>query len=241
MLKKTKAVILYTLKYGDSSVIVHSFTETDGRMSFWLRIPKTNKAKVKNVLFQPLSILELDIDVNSKGGLSHIREARAATPLQSIPFNPLKMSLALFIAEYLGKVLREEAKNEVLYAYLEHSILWLDSCTGVPSNFHLVFLMRFSRFLGLFPNLEDYHEGDYFDLENGCFVSTQPFHGNFVKGVQAKHIMTLMRMNYDTMHIFQMNRGERNEILNLILRYYEIHIPTCTGLKSLPVLQELFD
>jgi len=230
MLKKTKAIVLFTLKYNDSSLIVHTFTEGDGRMSFWLRIPKNSKAKVKNVLFQPLSILELDIDV-SKHGLSHIKEARSISPFNSIPFDPLKLSVAIFLAEYLSKVLREETQNKSLFAYLEYSIRWLDGTEEIPANFHLVF----------YPNLENYHQGDFFDLENGCFVSTQPIHGQFVHGQQAKHILTLMRMNYATMHLFKMNRVERNEILDMLLKYYSIHIPGSADLKSLPILKELFD
>jgi hypothetical protein len=91
------------------------------------------------------------------------------------------------------------------------------------------------------PNLVNYHQGDFFDLENGCFVSTQPIHGQFVHGQQAKHILTLMRMNYATMHLFKMNRVERNEILDMLLKYYSIHIPGSADLKSLPILKELFD
>ena len=239
MLKKTKAIVLFTLKYNDTSSIVHAFTEEEGHMSFLLRIPKSHKAKVKNVLFQPLSILELNIDV-SKHGLSYIREAQSVFPFNSIPFDPLKLSLALFIAEYLSKVLREEAQNLPLFAYLENSIQWLDGSNELPSNFHLVFLMRLSRFLGLYPNLDNYHEGDFFDLENGCFVSSQPFHGQFVQGEQAKLILTLMRMNYETMHLFKMSRADRNEILDVLLKYYSIHIPGSADLNSLPVLKELF-
>lgn len=241
MQKKTRAVVLYTTKYNDSSLIVHAFTREDGRMAFWLRIPKTHKAKVKNVLFQPLSLLDLDIETSSKGTLSYIRDVQAVFPFSSIPFDPVKLSVALFLSEYLSKVLKEESENQPLFAYLEHSIQWLDMVEDVPANFHLVFLMRLSRFLGLFPNLEEYHEGDFFDMQNGCFVSAQPFHSQFVKGAEAKHILTLMRMNYDTMHVFKMNRQERNEILDMLLRYYAIHIPGVSDLKSMAVLKELFD
>ena len=233
--------MLYTLKYSDSSLIVHTFTEEHGRMAFWLRISKTHKAKVQKVLFQPLSVLDLDIDVPQKGGLSYIRDARAACPFGSLPFDPLKLSVALFIAEFLGRVLKEEDQNQPLFSYLESSIRWLDGCQEVPANFHLVFLMHLSLFMGLYPNLDDYHEGDFFDLENGCFCTPMPIHGQFVRSPFSGHIRTLMRMNYENMHLFKMNRTDRNEILDVLLRYYGIHIPGSAELKSLPVLKELFD
>ena len=42
------------------------------------------------------------------------------------------------------------------------------------SNFHLVFMMRLSRFIGFFPNVEQANEGGYFDLINGCFTDRIP-------------------------------------------------------------------
>ena len=62
----------------------------------------------------------------------------------------------------------------------------------------------------------------------------------FVRPEEASHIRTLMRMNYETMHLFAMNRMERNRCLDIINEYYRLHLPDFPELKSLPVLQELF-
>lgn len=56
--------------------------------------------------------------------------------------------MALFLSEFLYRAVREEAENRPLFAYLQHSIIWLDECGGGFANFHLVFLMRLSRFWG---------------------------------------------------------------------------------------------
>ena len=87
-------------------------------------------------------------------------------PFKSVPYHPHKSAIALFIAEFLYRALREEAENAPLFAYLSNSIQWLDECKHDFANFHLVFLIRLSRFLGLYPNTEGYHNGDYFDLLN---------------------------------------------------------------------------
>ena len=100
--------------------------------------------------------------------------------------------------------------------------------------------MRLSRFLGLYPNLDGYAEGCYFDLLNACFVSAPPAHGMFVFPDEASRIRNLMRMNYDTMRLFGMNRMERNRCLDIINEYYRLHLPDFPELKSLRVLQELF-
>ena len=157
-----------------------------------------------------------------------------------MPYDPYKSAIALFLAEFLYRALKEEAENAPLFAYLVHSVLWLDACDTNFANFHLVFLMRLSRFLGLHPNVEGYAEGDCFDLLNACFVAESPRHGMYVGPQEASHISLLMRMNYETMHLFAMSRRERNRCLEIINEYYRLHLPDFPELKSLPVLQELF-
>lgn len=100
--------------------------------------------------------------------------------------------------------------------------------------------MRLSRFLGLYPNMEDYAEGCCFDLLNACFVTEPPSHGMFVVPAEASRICNLMRMNYDTMYLFGMNRTQRNRCLDIIHEYYRLHLPDFQELKSFRVLQELF-
>ena len=119
---------------------------------------------MKSILFQPLSFIEFEADYRPNATLYRIKEAKSFYPFSSIPYDPYKSSMALFLSEFLYRAVREEAENRPLFAYLQHSIIWLDECGGGFANFHLVFLMRLSRFLGLYPNLEDYHTGDYFDL-----------------------------------------------------------------------------
>lgn len=242
MLQKTVGIVLHILKYSDTSHIVEMYTEVSGRASFLVAVPRSRKAVVKSVLFQPLSLIEFEADFRPNTSLHKIKEAKSFYPFSSIPYDPYKSAIALFMAEFLFRAIREEAENRPLFAYLVHSITWLDECREGFANFHLVFLMRLSRFLGLYPNLEDYHEGDYFDLLNACFVSLRPqLHSSFVLPQDAGRLNWLMRMNYETMHLFGMSRGERARCLTVINDYYRLHLPDFPILKSLAVLQELFD
>jgi len=242
MLQKTKGIVLHTLKYSDASMIVDMYTELSGRASFLVPASRSRKAAVKPVLFQPLSFVEFDADCRPGRTLCRIREAKCFYPFASIPCNPYKSSIALFLSEFLYRAVREEAENRPLFAYLQHSIIWLDECSEGFANFHLVFLMRLSRFLGLYPNLEDYREGDCFDLLNACFTSVRPVrHSFYIPPEEAGRIRRLMRMNYETMHLFGMNRAERAHCLSIINDYYRLHLPEFPALKSLDVLKELFD
>lgn len=241
MLQKTIGIVLHSIKYNDTTNIVELYTELSGRASFLIKIPRSRKAGVKPALFQPLSIMEIEAENRPTSNLQRIKEARSYYPFSTLPFDPYKSAIALFLAEFLYRALREEAENHPLFAYLVHSIQWLDGQEKGFANFHLVFLMRLSRFLGLYPNLENYHAGDYFDLLNGCFVTKRPFHNSFIEPTDAARLEKLMRMNYDTMHLFGMSRVERNRCLQTIIDYYRLHLPEFPELKSLEVLKELFD
>ena len=242
MLQKTLGIVLHTLKYKDTSLIADIYTEVAGRASFMVSIPRSRKAAVKPVLFQPLALVELEADLRPNATIYKVKEAKSLYPFATLPYDPYKSAIALFLSEFLYRAVREEAENRPLFAYLYHSVIWLDECREGFANFHLVFLMRLSRFLGLYPNLEDYHAGDYFDLQNACFTPLRPqLHSNYIAPEEAARLTQLMRMNYETMHLFTMNRLERTRCLNIVNEYYRLHLPDFPVLKSLEVLKELFD
>jgi len=240
MLMKTQAIVLHSLKYGETRMIVDMFTRQFGRLSFIVSIPKSSKSKVKKQFFQPLSLLEIETDVRPKIQLQKLSDIRLACPFVSIPFQPHKLSMALFLAEFLYYALRSEQRNELLFDYVESSIQWLDGQEDRFANFHLVFLMRLSRFLGFYPNLEHYHTGDYFDLRESEFLQVPPVHRDFLYPEEAEKVQLMMRMDYPTMHLFRMSHQERNRLLDVSLIYYRLHLPDFPEMKSIGVLQELY-
>ena len=240
MLTKTQAIVLHSLKYGETRLIVDMFTRSQGRQSFIVSIPKSVKGKIKKQLFQPLTLLEIESDLRPKLQLQKLSDIRLASPFSSIPFDPNKLSISLFIAEFLYYALRSEQHNEPLFDYIVNSIQWLDAQTDRFANFHLVFLMRLSRFLGFYPNLEHYQSGDYFDLRESIFLSAPPVHRDFLHPQEAEKIQLMMRMDFPTMHLFRMSHQERNRLLEVSLIYYRLHLPDFPELKSVSVLQELY-
>lgn len=240
MLLKTRAIVLHSFKIGESKMITNLLTEAGGRMSCVANISKSAKAKVKKQLLQPLTILEAQIDMHGQKSLHALKEAAMAVPFVSIPFDAYKLSIALFTAEFLSCSTRNEQADDLLYRYVESCIMWLDGVKEGFFNFHLVFMMRLTRFAGFFPNLSGYAEGCLFDLRSGCFTSVVPLHHDFLEPAEAAKIRMLMRMNFDTMHLCAMSRAERNRCVDVILQFYRLHLPDFKELKSLDVLREVF-
>ena len=192
MLTKTQAIVLHAIKYGETRLIVDMFTKVFGRQAFIVSIPKTPKGKVKKQFFQPLTILEIETDIRPRQQLQKLHDVRLAAPFASIPFEPDKLAISLFVAEFLYYALRSEQRNELLYEYLENSIVWLDGQQSSFANFHLVFLLRLTRFLGFYPNLDDYKDGDYFDLRESVFMPMPPVHRDFLHPEEAQKVQLMM-------------------------------------------------
>lgn len=196
---------------------------------------------MRKQLFQPLTLLDIEWDMRPMVQLQKLKYVGLCYPYSSVPFDASKLSITLFLAEFLYYALRREQQNVLLFDYIADSLKWLDGCGDSFANFHLVFMIRLSRFIGFFPNTEGYCKGDFFDMRAATFSSVAPIHSEFLRPEDAGRINTLMRMNYDTMHLFRMSRNERNRIVDVLVAYYRIHVPDFPELRSLQVMKELWN
>ena len=241
MLTKTKAIVLRKLKYGDGQIIVDMLTKDMGRVSFICRLPKTPRGQIKRQFFMPLSILDIEMDYRQNRQLQHLRNIAISFPTVGITVQPDKIAIALFIAEFLtAATTGERQPDDTLFNYIEASIKWINDAVSHYANFHLVLMMRLKRFIGFFPNLEKQDEGEYFDLRGGCFTDVKPFHEDFLKPQEAAQIGTIMRMDFANMRFFHLTRDERNRCCDIILKYYQLHVPSFPELNSTAVVRELF-
>lgn len=235
---KTEAIVLHTFHYRDHSYIVQLFTREQGRTSCLVKGSK-RKLALSPVLMQPLSLIDVVLDNRTNKTFQYIRESSPTILLNTIPYDPIKNSIALFLSEILFKILRESNNESALFDFVKESIIFFDTTTKGFANFHLVFLIKLTYYLGFFPNLSLFHDGVYFDLINSQFTEQNSnIHTLNVEETEA--FAQLMRMDYDNMQVFSLSRNQRNTILEHILTYYRLHLPDFGTINSLDVLQQLF-
>jgi DNA repair protein RecO (recombination protein O) len=237
---KTRAITLHTTRLGDNKLIVDLLTRETGRLSVICSVSRSPRAKIKMQLFQPLTILDACIDQRENRQLQRFKDVRLALPYTTLTTDPLKLSIAFFLDEFLNYATRDEQHNPLLVDYVQESLSWLDNKDRLFANFHLVFMMRLTKFIGFFPNLSQEGPADWFDLRNGTFSAVKPNHPDCLSPADAQKMRLLMRMNYDNMHLFKMTREERNRCTDLIIYYYRLHIPNFPDLVSKDVLHSLF-
>ncbi len=237
---KSKAIVLRTVKYGESRLIVDLLTREAGRVSVVCQLTKSGRGKVKKQLLQPMTMLDVAFDYRKNIALQHFQDLRIGQVYRSLLFDPYKLSITLFLSEFLIYATRDETDNRQLYDFIEASLLWLDNADSGFANFHLVFMLRISLFIGFYPNLDDYREGCWFDLREGCFTPLRPVHNDCLRPDEAARMRVIMRMSLDNMRLFRMSRSERNRCAEIILYYYRLHQFDFPELRSLDVLKELF-
>lgn len=239
MLYSSHAIVLHTIKYGDNKLVVDMLTEVLGRLTFIVRIPKTQRGKLKKQFFQQLTLLSIEFDYRQNASMQHLRDVQLATAFSSITNSPTKLSIALFLSEFLTYATRNEQPNSNMFSFISNSIMFLDNVQEHYANFHIVFMLRLTRFVGFYPNTDENDTDSFFDLREATFTSMLPTHPDFLAPTDSKIIKTLMRINYQTMQLLPLSRSERNRIAEIIITYYRLHMPSFPNIRSFEILQTL--
>jgi DNA repair protein RecO (recombination protein O) len=234
----TKGIVLTSIKYGDTSLIVRIFTFSDGIKSYLLRgVLASKKGKLKSAYFQPLLQLDLIASHKNKGTLESIIEAKVSYHYQSLHTDIAKNSLTFFLAEMLGNSIHEEESNESLFNFIEAALQWLD-VNNEFANFHLYFLLSLTKYFGFYPDTNNM-DFLYFDLVEGEFVKS-PSLNPILEGESLKHFKSFLGINFDAIQSIRLNKKNRQELLKNLVLYFELHLQGFRKPKSLAVLNEVF-
>lgn len=232
---------MHSIPYNDKYSIVYMYTEAFGRASYLVSRSRGKKTAVSKALFLPLSVLEMEVEHLNKRELHRIKEAKPYVALSKVFCDPVKNVLALFLAEVLFRVVKETEPDERLFDYLYRSICLLEEVEKGVANYHLVFLLGLLHYMGIFPNVEAHRAGYYFDMLDGEFIDHIPMHRHYLSREESAFFARLLRISYENMSLYGFSRQERVDIIQRILEYYRLHLPEFAEIKSLAVMQSLFD
>jgi DNA repair protein RecO (recombination protein O) len=238
MLHKSRGIILKSTHYSESSLVVHIFTEKFGIQSYLLQGVRKNKSKIRTSMLQPLHLLQMVVYHKENNGLQRISELRNEPILNNISMDVVKTSLSLFICELLYQTLKEQPSDEELFNFLSHSIEMLDLTEQSVANFHIWFMLKYTKYLGFYPQILSKNHL-YFDLKNAQFVDSIPEHPIFMNEVCSQLMLQIMQSNFDQIQDIKINSENRKQLLMDLIRYYEWHLPGFKGLKSHHVLEEV--
>lgn len=240
MIHKTRGIVLHTTRYGESSLVVHCYTELSGRQTYMVKGVRKSRKQNRSNLFQPLFILDFEVYHKDSRDIQLVKEVSRAMPLNSIPFDITKSTQAIFMAEVLYRVLKEEESNPVLASFLISTIQYLDTLEEGSPDFHILFMFQLSRHLGFYPQNDFGEERFFFNLASGQFKTHFGDPEIFLDTEASELWNRYMHSDLQSVEEEGFNGLQRKQILDNLVRFYKLHVAGMGEIRSLEVLHSYF-
>ena len=242
MTHKTKGIVLRSIKYGETSLVVTIFTELFGIQTYMVNGVRTSKkSSSKANHFQPAAILDLVVYHSESKSMQRIKEFNWAVLYNEVLNSVIKNSIASFMVELLQKCLKQPEPNTDLFNFYEDVLMQLDVADKtVAANLALFISLQLPHFFG-FRIADNYStEISILDLAEGNFTDHLPAHPHFIDGEKAQLTAQLLKvMQPHELEFFKLNREQRRDLLLKYMDYYALHISDFGQMKTLVVLHEV--
>jgi len=234
VLVKTRGIVLNFIKFRETSIIARVYTEKLGLQTYIVNSVRQKSTTSRIALFQPFTLLDMVVYTSARGGITRISEYKVSYPYAAIPYDIRKSSILLFLAEMISYTIKEEEENQPLFNYMYQAMVFFDQQEQGFENFHLIFLLQLSFFLGFGPT-------------SGTDITSQvAFTGSqqFIGGKPAIIHFQLFEDYLDNLlhrpEEAQIPNGRvRRELLQIIIMYYQLHVEKLGEIRSLQVLSEV--
>ncbi len=235
--EQSKGVVLGSLKYGDKSRIVRIYTEQFGVLSFLINSTSSKRSIVRSSMLLPLTLLDFEHTHRGEGKLERIKEARMDLTYTSIPYEPERNAVALFLAELFQKVLQSEESRPEKFNFVRAACLALDTLDPLPPAFHLAVWARLTTYLGFGPTLR-LDDGPFFDLNDGRFCDEPPLLHRYLHTDATAALRSALGWQFG--EALDLRKADRELLMDGLLAYMNIHMDGFGSFKSLEVLRQLF-
>lgn len=226
MKQTDESIFLHRTAFSDSSLIVTYFTSNSGLRKF---VFKGGKKKAHQLF--PLAISELTYYGRPESDLLQLTTCEA-TVHTSFQFDPVKSTIAFFVAECIRKCVHEYDTDLNMFDFLKESVIKLDQLESDKALFPVTFLVEFAEMLGMQPLVED--GAAIFDLDEGTIAdSAHPGHRS-ASGPQVQLIAGIIRGES-----IPTNKIVREEALKTMMDYYMIHVPRLNQFETYNIVREI--
>jgi DNA repair protein RecO (recombination protein O) len=238
MLLAGPALVLQTIRHGDQSVVARMFTRQRGLVSFLVKGVYARKSG-KAAILQAMNLVHVAFRNRENRDLQMPTDLKMHHAYRNVPFSPVSVAQLVFISEVLIKTLRDLEPDDQLFDYVQGMLLALDEQTEVIADFHLRFLLDYSNFLGIRPQMNFSDECKYFDPSAGEFIGF-PRTGTWPLDL-SEQLAILMEIPFEELYLRKSNRYQRQLLTDHLLGYYKCHFPSVGEFKSPEVLSAVFE
>lgn len=241
MLFTSRAIVIRTVKYAETSIIAKLYTEKFGMQSYMVRGVRKN---TKSATFKPaqlmnLNLLEIVAFHKQTVDLQNIKEIRCQPALHQLHTDFIKTSIGMFMSEVINKCIVTEEPDEALFGFLHQCIVDLDSGTHSVSLFPCWFLIHLSSYLGFEPKGE-VSNNEVFDMENGVFRKEEEYIADKIPYPLSGILFELQQEEAHSLNTTS-TATQRHELLQLLITYYKLHHLNIGEIRSHHILHEVLE
>lgn len=237
MLVTTEAIVLNRIKYTDNSYVVNLFSEAVGKISVLARV-SSRKPDIKANAFYPLNIIRTEFKLKDSRSVQSITYVELVKSLSNNDIS--KICISQFIAEVIGKMIREEEKNPDLYNFFISTINAIENTDKNVVNIHLIFLKELARLMGFQITNNFCKETPYFNTREGMFLPVYTTDEESFEIPLSTAFSQLLSSTYEDNN-YQFPHMFRQKMIESMLSYYKIHTENLLEIKSLKVLNDVFN
>ena len=236
-----QGIVLQSIRYGDTSLIVKVFTRSLGLRSYMVKGAFNRNSKSRAALFQNLHLINyVEASKPNKGSLGYLKDVQLSTIYQSIPFVMNKSAILMYVSELLSKTIIEQEQNEAMFDFIVRSLLWLDLVEQDYANFPLFFTLELTRHLGFYPKAN--HETGYcFDMMEGSFAHDLPVHPYYFDNENAQLLSQMLNVGIDEACRMPLRVSQRRELLDGLIMFMRLHAPVMNDFHSHEVLKTVLE
>lgn len=245
MTHKTRAIILHTVYYGNTSLVVTAYTELFGLQSYMVKgIRSVGKPSAKLAFFQPGALLQLEVYHNTLKNLQFIKETNWDYINQATRSDVVRNLCAAWCIRQIIQCIKEPETNNELFEFLHLTLLNIEQQSlRLVANIPGWFTLQFCKYLGLQIQGNYTSETPVLDLLEGSFVFAANKQGIWlVQEKEAELISTWNRIT-DCNHLesYALNRQMRHQVLSNMQQYMTLHVAGYKSDNILNLLQDILD
>ena len=246
MIVSTDAIVLRTVNYSETSIIVTLFSKESGKMTLMAKGARKPKSPFAAQL-EPMNILNINYFHKDGRNIQLLKNSSFIEDSMGIRENFDSLNYGLTIVEILDKLLHENDIDPIIFRL---SIKILSELKSAQINYDIVFsffLLQLSVRLGFMPELNKccncfiHLEAAKFDEHRGELMCKNCVHGgeiNFSVGT-INLLKALLKTHIDHLHALEYDDENLKELDSFLDYYSKFHLEGMSKVKSLKILREL--
>lgn len=226
MKKTEEGIFLHRTSFSDSSLITTFYTEHSGLRKF---VFKGGKKKAHQLY--PMSVSELTYYGRAESDLLQLTAAETAAHTD-FQFDPVKSTIAFFLAECARKCVHEYDADPHIFEFLKQTTLQLNAQSEQLGMFPTQFLVQFSEVIGMQPLVTE--SASIFDLDEGT-IGDYAHPGN--RSTSGEHVRLIAALIVGK--TIEATKETREKALQTMMEYYTIHVSRLNQFETFPIVKAI--